>query len=206
LALEEDPVGHEPGQQRSLREQDRGKCLDALRQKSKAAGPVGMGSGKPEIEAGDLPHHPVPDQQTTDPAQENELEHGDADQRQPVARQCQAGAVTGGDGIPGGLRQGDCAPPGPLAHRIDEHDQNQFESDRVAELHGGIDRGVESVELAGWDQVALEEFTDHDLQTLVDQQFRGDQRGQADQEADVVLDIEQKRNLQSTSERGALDA
>jgi hypothetical protein len=145
-----------------------------------------------QIQPRHLPQEAEPDQQPEIPAQENELEERNADERIPVAGQRQLQPAVLDCAVPRCGAQCNLAAPQPQSHSEDQDQQPQLDRHRVAQLHRRVNGGDEPWHILADHDAAGEKRVRHRAYPRMHHHFGHDQHRQGDQQATVCLDVAQE--------------
>ena len=95
--------------------------------------------------------------------------------------------------IPTRRLQSRLAAPEPLPDRIDENQQGKFKRQRVAQAGSSFDRRVESRDVRGPDNTAVDESPYCNPHTQLDDEFGSEKHGNCDEKSHVSFNIVQER-------------
>ena len=134
------------------------------------------------------------------PAQAQELKHGHADEPRPPAGEPRVQLPIRRSGIPAvHVERHLIAPYERDAYGVHEHDQQQLRHDRVAQPQSRSNGGVESRAHRGGDEAVCHEAL-HDRGHLpVNREFRQQQQGGRDQQAQMRFHVLQERQRHAAS-------
>ncbi len=146
-----------------------------------------------QLDARDLPQEARPDEQPEVPANEQELENGQAHAAKPPAGQRRLESPARRHAVPA-REVGLCRPPDESdPDDVDERDQQNFRRDRVSQADRRSDGRIEPGPRCVRDQATLHELPHHQTHPLMDDQLRQDQQRQREQQARVHLHVEEER-------------
>src|ERR1700756_4031444 len=115
----EDATGDDTGKHRALSEKDWAEGISALAEKSETGAAIGVCRNEVKVDSRDLPQEAKPDEQPHVPAQQDELQDGDADENIPETRRGKVPASPR-QGIPSRGFDGNSAMPQPQAKSVDK--------------------------------------------------------------------------------------
>lgn len=195
-------VAESPASSRSLSEKDWAEGVGTLAKKSQTGAAIRVCWNKAQLDSGDLPEKAKPDEQPHVPAQEDELQDGDADENVPETGRGKVPASPR-QGVPCRDFDGNSALPQPQAKSVDKSQETNLGGDGIAKPDSRFNCLVKTGQVLRQDDAPLDKSTHYRTDTRMNKDFGPDENRKCDEESHMYFNIVKEGKLTNTPSREA---